>query len=273
MFGFFCPVCGGELTSDGKAMRCPAGHSYDIARSGYVNLLMRNASGGKRHGDDAMMINARHDFLELGHYRPLLDEICKMIKKHSGAKLRLLDAGCGDGWYTAQIAERLTNDGIDARVLGIDISRDALKAAAKRCRSAGLAVASVYKLPLADASCDMALSIFAPLADSEFVRILTDGGFLLRVVPLENHLWELKQAVYDRPVKNPPDTELPEGFTLFDSSEIRYNFELNSNKEILDLFAMTPYYYKSGRKDQEKLNGFDHMKITAEFGIRAWKKK
>ncbi len=272
MFGYACPVCGEMLTAGEKSMRCKSGHSYDIARSGYVNLLMSNAPGAKRHGDDAMMIRARHDFLELGNYRPLLEGVNSMLLAHLGRSACILDAGCGDGWYTSQIAECLAKNGVAAEMLGVDISRDALKAAAKRSGKLGLAVASVFKLPIANNSCDAVISIFAPLAEGEFSRVLRQDGFLLRVVPLENHLWELKQAVYDLPRKNPPDTEAPEGFELADSSEVKYTFTLNSNKDILDLFAMTPYYYKSGKEDQAKLQNIDSLTITAEFGIRLWKK-
>ena len=273
MFGYICPVCGKALAPEEKAMRCANGHSYDVARSGYVNLLMSNAPGARRHGDDALMIKARRDFLELGHYRPLLDGICAMLTAHVGQDAHILDAGCGDGWYTAQIAERLADAGISAELLGVDISRDALKAAARRCGDIGLAVASVFRLPLEGASCGAVVSIFAPLADEEFGRVLKDDGLLLRVVPLEDHLWELKQAVYDVPRKNPPDAEKPQGFELADSAEIRYSFTLHSNKEILDLFAMTPYYYKSGKDDQRKLETLNELEITAGFGIRLWKKK
>lgn len=273
MFGFVCPVCGETLLSDGKSLRCGKGHCYDIARGGYVNLLMSNAPAAKRHGDDAMMIKARHDFLEKGYYLPLRDAICRMITPFLGQSASVLDAGCGDGWYTAALAEHLAQEGIAADILGIDISRDALKAAARRSDEIGLAVASVYKLPVVEKSCSAVLSIFAPLAEEEFARVLQEGGLLLRVVPLEEHLWELKQAVYDVPRENPRDTEAPQGFELAASEEVRYTVNLQTNEDICNLFAMTPYYYKTGRSDQAKLESVEQLEVRAAFGIRIWQKK
>ena len=273
MFGFVCPVCGEALSSDGKSLRCSKGHCYDIARGGYVNLLMSNAPGAKRHGDDAMMIKARRDFLEKGYYAPLRDAICRVLAPFLESGASVLDAGCGDGWYTAALAEHLAQEGAAADILGVDISRDALNAAARRSGEIGLAVASVYKLPVAEKSCSAVLSIFAPLAQEEFARVLKDNGLLLRVVPLEEHLWELKQAVYDVPRENPPDTETVQGFELAASEEVRYAINLQSNEDICNLFAMTPYYYKTGQKDQEKLQHIGQLEVRAAFGIRLWRKK
>ena len=273
MSGFTCPVCGGKLASDGKMMNCASGHSYNIARSGYVNLLMSNAAGGKRHGDDRLMINARHAFLNKGYYQPLLDGIYKMILPRLRQEACILDCGCGEGWYTSKIYENLAEGGILANMLGVDISRDALKIAARSCGDAAFAVASAYRLPVADSSCDCLLSIFSPLAEEEYARVLAAGGYLLRAVPLEEHLIELKKAVYDVPRLNPPDTEKPKGFVLADSCDIRYSFSLDSNEDIMNLFYMTPYYYKSGESDQLKLKSIDNMEISAAFGVRLWERK
>ena len=273
MLGFVCPVCGEALSLDGKSLRCGKGHCYDIARGGYVNLLMSNAQGGKRHGDDALMIKARRDFLEKGYYTPLRDAVCRVLTSFLAQGATVLDAGCGDGWYTAALASHLAQEGIAADILGIDISRDALKAAARRSEEIGLAVASVYKLPVANGSCSAVLSIFAPLAEEEFARVLADNGLLLRVVPLEEHLWELKQAVYDVPRENPPDTETVQGFELAASEDVRYSINLQSNEDICNLFGMTPYYYKTGQNDQNKLRNIEQLEVKAAFGIRLWRKK
>jgi len=273
MFGYICPVCGDLLCADGRTLRCSKGHSYDMAKSGYVNLLMSNAQSAKRHGDDALMIKARGRFLGKNYYLPLREKMCEMLMPYVVQEVSVLDAGCGDGWYDEGLAAALGENGIEGRLLGVDISRDALKAAAKRRLDMGLAVASVYKLPVGQSSCDILLSIFSPLAEEEFSRVLRKDGLLLRAVPLEDHLFELKQAVYDVPRKNPPDSEKPQGFELVDSFDLKYTFELGANEDILDLFAMTPYYYKSGQKDQEKLKKLEKLTVTAAFGLRLWKNK
>lgn len=264
-------MCGGRLNNEGRSLRCEKNHCFDIAKSGYVNLLMSNAPGAKRHGDDTLMVKARTRFLEKGYYQPLRDRICAMLAPVAEQDMTILDAGCGEGWYSEGLDKDLSENGVFARFLGVDISRDALKAAARRSGEMELAAASVFRLPLAKSSVDVAMSIFSPLAQEEFSRVLRSGGLLLRVVPLEEHLWELKKAVYDVPRKNPTDTERVEGFSLVDSCELRFSIKLECNEDIQDLFAMTPYYYKTSASDQAKLEGVDSLEVTAAFGLRLWR--
>lgn len=267
MFTFTCPVCAQPLLSDGVSCRCQKGHCFDIARGGWVNLLISKQSGSKRHGDDALMIRARSAFLDKGWYTPLLDGIWSLLEPLAQQGMRILDAGCGDGWYLDGLTERLSNSGIAAEALGIDISRDAVKAAARRCDEASFAVAGVTALPVADNSCDLILSLFAPVCLPEFSRALHRGGLMLRAYPLERHLYELKEAVYDHPIENPPERFEAEGFRLIDSTEVRFVMPLNTNEDIKALFAMTPYYYKTSAADQTKLDDISQLSVQAEFGV------
>ena len=271
MYGFVCPVCGSPLAVQDRSLRCESGHCYDIARSGYVNLLMSNQSG-KRHGDDAFMVRARRDFLDKGYYAPLREAVCDSILSRARQGIRLLDAGCGDCWYNAGVLEALAREGIAAEALGVDISRDALKIAARRTSDAALAVASVYSLPVADSSCDVVLNIFSPLAEKEFARVLRAGGVLIRALPLERHLFGLKQAVYDTPYLNPPAEKEVEGFTLSDWREVRYELRLSDSADIMNLFAMTPYYYKTGESDQRRLAQRTELVTEIEFGVGVYEK-
>lgn len=273
MFSFICPICRKPLESDGRACRCESGHSYDLARSGWVNLLVGKQSGQKRHGDDGMMIAARSAFLGKGWYKPLLDAIGDMLEGRAEQGMSILDAGCGDGWYLAGLLERLAGQGLTVGALGVDISRDAVKASARRLPDAGFAVASVADLPLDNGSCDLVLSIFAPDSTAEFRRVLHRGGLYLRVSPLERHLFALKQAVYDLPRENPPEQFEPEGFRLLDSAEVRYGMALDSGEDIRALFAMTPYYYKTSAADQHKLDGLEELAVQAEFRVALYEKE
>lgn len=274
MLTFTCPVCSLPLHSDGSCCRCQKGHSFDIARGGWVNLLISKQSGSKRHGDDAMMINARSAFLGKGWYTPLLDGLWTLLEPHVGQGIRILDAGCGDGWYLAGLLERLSENGLAAEALGIDISRDAVRAAARRCGSdASFAVAGVTALPVSDGSCDLILSLFAPVCLSEFGRVLRRGGLLLRAHPLERHLYALKQAVYDTPIENPPEIFEPEGFRCIGSLEVRFDMPFTDNADIRALFAMTPYYYKTSAADQAKLDGISSLTVQAEFGVNIYEKE
>lgn len=265
MSNFICPVCKGALDGDGRRLFCRMGHSYDISRGGYVNLLMSNKSGDKRHGDDALMVKARSAFLEKGYYEPLRRLVCELALIGAGTGMSILDCGCGDGWYLRGLMDSLSDEGIAFSALGIDISRDALKAAQRRCPEASFAVASVAAIPVATASCGLLLNIFSPEAAPEFRRALAREGYVLRVTPMKRHLYSLKKAVYDIPRENDAEPEIPEGFSPVERRELRYEIALNSQQDIANLFAMTPYYYKTSEKDQEKLSALSALSTEAEF--------
>ena len=257
---FLCPVCRKPLVRQGNTLRCPLGHSFDLAKQGYVNLLMKNGRG-KRHGDDKLMVTSRREFLEKGYYAPLRDAVSTLV----GQGKIVLDAGCGEGYYTSSFAEH-------NQVLGIDISKDALHCAAPRCRNARFAVASISDIPLPSESVDTVVTIFAPDSNREFLRVLRPGGHLITALPMENHLWELKQAVYDTPYKNPPVDPAREGFILAGSRELRYTITLRSNEDIQALFKMTPYYYKTSAEDQKKLLSLSTLTTQLEFFVTDYQK-
>ena len=267
-----CPVCGGELQPDMNTFRCSGGHSFDLSKQGYVNLLMSNRSSSKRHGDDKLMVRARKDFLERNYYLFLRDEICRLAKEYRGeGEVDFLDAGCGEGWYTSAVREALAEGG-GCSCVGIDISKEALMAAGKRDKSVKWAVASINALPVPDESCDVILSVFAPHDDGEFSRVLRPGGIIIKVMPLETHLFGLKKAVYDKPYLNGPADYAPEGFEKLCRSEKREMLKIESNQDIQNLFMMTPYYYKTGREDQAKLSVLDSLETEAHFAICIVKK-
>lgn len=266
-----CPVCSLPLNLQDKSYRCEKGHCFDRAKSGYVNLLPP-APGGKRHGDDKLMVKARTDFLDKGYYDPLSNAIAEQVTNHDGKHLHIVDAGCGEGKYTVDILNRLTAHGKTADIVGIDISKEALICAARRSKELTLCVASTAHMPLAGGCADVVLNIFSPMMAEEFSRVLNRDGILICAVPLEKHLWELKQLIYDTPYENPaPGTELP-GFKLLSRQDLRYEIELNSGEEIASLFKMTPYYYKTGAADQQKAEQAEYLKTTVEFGILVYGK-
>lgn len=267
-----CPVCGQTLNLEGKTYRCEKGHCFDCAKSGYVNLLPP-APGGKRHGDDKLMVKARTDFLDKGYYDPLSFCIASCAANCKEEMLHIVDAGCGEGKYTVDVLDHLTACGKTADILGIDISKEALICAARRSKAIRLCVASTAHMPLADGCADVVLNIFSPLMGEEFARVLKPEGRLICAVPLEKHLWELKELIYDTPYENPaPNEELP-GFTLIERQDLRYEIELNSGEEIANLFKMTPYYYKTGIADQQKAAQAEYLKTTVEFGVLVYQKE
>ena len=269
MSHFRCPVCRGALFDRERSLCCERGHSFDKARSGYVNLLQSQQSSRKRHGDDKRMLWARRTFLDSGYYEPLCHLLCTVIAKETDTAGVLLDTGCGEGYYTARVAqcfERLT-------VCGIDISKDALAMAASRDKRTELAVASVFSLPVADNSVDTVISVFAPCADAEFSRVLKKGGKLVRVIPTEQHLFGLKAAVYETPRLNKPERTEVDGFALCQRHELHSTLTLTDRTTIRALFEMTPYFYKTGQADQERLLSRDTLSTEIGFAVLTYVKK
>ena len=260
---FVCPVCGEPLVGE-QTLNCENGHCFDRSKYGYVNLLRSNQSGKKRHGDDRAMVLARSGFLDKGYYAPVREAVLRALRTHASEGMRILDAGCGECWYTAYFARELAV--FHPAVGGVDISREALREGHKR-GGAELAVASTARMPVANGSCDAVLNIFSPEELGEFHRVLRPGGVLIRALPLEEHLWSLKSAVYDTPYANPaPATELP-GFTLLSREDVRFSIHLPCQEDIWNLFTMTPYDYKTGRTDQDKLRQLHELDETVEIAV------
>ncbi|WP_295583023.1 putative RNA methyltransferase [uncultured Oscillibacter sp.] len=269
---FRCPVCGASLTREQGAYRCPARHSFDIAREGYTYLLPPNQKHSAAPGDDRGMAAARREFLSKGYYEPLLNTLCSQILSLSGDSPAILDAGCGEGYYTAGIYQALQSAGKTPRMAGTDISKSILRYAARRERAVEFAVASSYHLPLADGGLDLLVDCFSPLALEEFTRVLRPGGFFLYVVPAAEHLWELKQVLYDRPYPN-EERETPyEGFRYEAIVPVEGVISLPCQGDLHALFQMTPYYWKTPRAGAERLAALESLDCRISFRIHVFRK-
>ena len=239
---FCCPLCSAPLTRETGTYRCPAGHSFDIAAAGYTHLLPPNRKHSKAPGDDKEMVAARSAFLEKGYYLPLrqaLEQLACSLTDGLSAPV-LLDSGCGEGWYTTGLFQALTSQGKQPQVAGVDISKFALKKAAKRLPDGEFAVASVYHLPLPDQSADLITNVFSPLAAEEFARVLRSGGYYLYVVPSARHLWQMKEILYPQPYENPVKQESYPGFEWTDTVPVRYIISMDDRADWKALFHMTP---------------------------------
>jgi 23S rRNA (guanine745-N1)-methyltransferase len=176
-----CPVCGGSFELQDRSLRCPSGHSFDIAKQGYVNLL---GSGG---GDSKEMVAARAEFLAAGHYSPLASLVASEAARNLPRDALVVDAGCGTGYYLAAVLSRAPA----ASGLGMDTSTYALRRAARA--GIGAVVWDLWRpWPLASGCADVILNIFAPRNPSECHRVLRPGGCLLVVTPAPSHLAELR---------------------------------------------------------------------------------
>lgn len=270
---YICPKCREMLEKEGGSLVCKNKHTYDIAKSGYVNLLLSDQMNTKLPGDNKLMVNARRSFLDKGYYEILMNAFCEAAASYAPENALVLDCGCGEGYYTVNMAERLS----DAFVMGTDISKTAVDAAAKRAKADGrdnvlFSVSSVFHLPVESGSCDMVTTLFAPYCGEEFRRVLKKGGIMIMVIPSERHLIELKEAVYDTPYLNEVKDFALDGFTLEEHTEITDNIHLPCTEDILNLFSMTPYYYKTGEEGHKRLSALNELDTEIGFEILIYRK-
>ena len=269
---FVCPICGAALEREPGRYRCPAGHSYDVARSGYVHLLPANRMHSKMPGDDKGMAAARAAFLSKDYYAPLRDALCSIALERTGPAPRVLDTGCGEGYYTSAVYRALRDAGKAPRMAGTDISKAILRRAAKREKDVEFAVASSYHLSVADGAVDLLVNCFSPLAIEEFRRVLSPGGAFVYVVPSEKHLWELKQVLYDRPYENGVKREDYPGFRWLEAVPLRYSVHLDRSEDVMALFGMTPYAWKTPRAGVARLKALTELDTEIGFDIHVYER-
>ena len=266
-----CPICGQALSREAGRYLCPGGHSYDRAREGYVHLLPANRKHAKEPGDDKGMTAARNRFLSKGYYAPLLEALQALALERIGGEGAVLDSGCGEGYYTQGVFQVLTGAGKKVRLAGIDLSKPSVRLAAKRLPAGEFAVASAYHLPVGTQTVDLLLNCFSPLALAEFHRVLRPGGAVLYVVPGADHLWELKQVLYDTPYRNKEENVPYEGFSYDTVVPVQSRMGV-SGEDLKDLFQMTPYYWKTPKEGAARLAELDGLDITADFRIHVFRR-
>jgi 23S rRNA (guanine745-N1)-methyltransferase len=237
-----CPICLQALSAVNNGVACPANHRFDRARQGYLNLLPVQHKNSRDPGDNAAMVEARRRFLDGGHYAPLAKRLAELAAGYAPA--RWLDIGCGEGYYTTQIADALPQ----AEGYALDISREAIKRGCKRAPQLEWLVASMARVPLSDTSCQLLASVFSPLDWQEARRLLAPGGGLLRMGPTRDHLLELRGKLYDQ-VRDYDDQKhlelIPPGMQLAHSETLTFNLQLTSNEARADLLAMTPHGWRA----------------------------
>ena len=200
-----CPSCESALTRAGAALRCRRGHTRNIARSGYADLLP-SGRRGRVPGDTRAMLLARRRFLERGHYRPIAAALVAAVARHlaampmiaPGETRCLADAGCGEGYYLARLRDALLAraDLGELAFVGSDVSREAAALAARRTPAINIVASDSWgRFPYRAASLTALLNLFAPRNPAEFARIVAPGGLLAIVIPTADHLRELRAAL------------------------------------------------------------------------------
>lgn len=260
-----CPVCKKNMTLYGSCLRCENGHSFDLAKEGYVNLLTGSKSGAAT-GDNKDMARCRKSFLDKGWFEPLAKGLCEIINRENAS--RVLDICCGEGYYSEYISRNTR-----AAVYGFDLSKEMVRLAAKRKCGARFFVANMAAVPVSDGFADCAIHLFAPFCDKEFARAVCKGGCLVSVCPGKTHLWQMKQALYAVPYENEEENPTLEGFDLEETFNIKADITLTSPEDTDSLFRMTPYYYHTSQSDKQKLASLKELTTVTDFYIRIYRRK
>ena len=261
-----CPICGEQLNRMDRQYRCTRNHSFDVARQGYVNLLVVQQKHSLNPGDTREQVLARREFLEAGYYAPIADTLVETAKR-LGITGQILDVGCGEGYYSARLA-----DAVGAQLTGLDISKEAVRCAAAKYKGKQWLCATAAHIPVEDGSADLLTSLFALTLPEEFARVLKQGGYYFQVLAAEDHLLGLKGIIYDQLNFKEKNTvpELP-GFTLQESVPIRFTFTVEG-QQIQNLFSMTPHVFRIGKAGAQRLRQTETLTDTASCILNVYRR-
>ncbi|MFU0831890.1 MAG: Methyltranfer-dom domain-containing protein [Oscillospiraceae bacterium] len=270
---FACPVCGKPLLRKEKVFHCQNGHSYDIAKEGYVYLLPPNKKHSADPGDNRQMVAARRRFLENGYYEIFSNRLNTLLLNNLCTETPvILDAGCGEGYYTGRLRDFLLKHGAKPEQYGFDISKSAVRYAAKKYREISFAVGTLFSIPAVSGTADAVTDVFAPIVPQEFFRVLRPSGLLILAVPSPRHLYSLKEVLYDKPYENEQRDIEYDGFVFLERVPVRGEITLNSPQEIEDLFAMTPYFRKTPREGCKRLARTQTLRTEIGFDFLLYRK-
>jgi 23S rRNA (guanine745-N1)-methyltransferase len=270
-----CPVCDLPLIKLERQYVCEKKHTFDISEKNHVNLLLANQKKTKDPGDNKEMMDNRKKFLDKGYYSKFSEELNQVIGEHlkpSGEYI--LDSGCGEGYFISMLKNKLSSDveRADINYYGIDISKSAIKYATRRDKTINFAVGSSFNLPILDNSLDCVIRNFAPGEAKEFRRVLKDIGNLIVITPGVEHLFELKERLYEKPRKHEVKDNCIEGFELIEYKQIKYNIDLKDNADIQNLITMTPYYWSITNEMKNKIDQLESFTTTLHFNIHVYVK-
>lgn len=262
-----CPVCRQPLNLTERTWRCEQGHSYDVAKQGYVNLHVVQHKHSKNPGDTPESVDARRAFLQGGYYQPLQQAVVALLKQlHVKA---ILDIGCGEGYYTSAMQQ------VVEQCVGVDIAKNAVQRAAKLNTEVTWVVGTGATLPVLDHSMDACTSLFSPIPQTEIARVLKDDGYLIVVTPASEHLYAMREALFEQVNPHIPEKfveQLQDLFELKQEQIIDAPFVLDQ-QALKNLIAMTPYAYKASPERRLRLEQQLQLEVTASFQIYIFQKR
>ena len=269
-----CPLDGTPLHCTGSAWACASGHSFDIASQGYTNLLPVQHKRSRDPGDSKEMVAARRRFLAAGFYRPIAAAVGRaaLAGLPADATISCLDAGCGEGYYLRQLAAA-AGDEHTLALLGLDISKWAVLAAAKQDKRPSWVVGSNAKLPVLPGTLDRLLCMFGFPVYPEFARVLKPGGLLLQVDAGPDHLRELREIIYPSLKPERPDVmPTPAGFRRLPTQTLGFPIELTHAGQIADLLAMTPHLHRASAEGRAKAAALTALSLSVEVRLTCFER-
>lgn len=259
---FACPICQENLTLLENSLKCNNRHSFDLAKFGYVNLapqIKQSANYDKENFQN------RQQILEAGFYQAILEAVSDLLASSKTATT-ILDIGCGEGFYSRKLQESHS----DKTFYAFDISKDSVQIAAKSEPNWAVNwfVGDLARLPIKDASMDILLDIFSPANYGEFRRVLSKDGILIKVIPTENHLKEIRQKVQDQLTNKDYSNQdikehFQENFTIL-SNQTASLTKTITTEQLQALLSMTPLLF---HVDQSKIDWSQLTEITIEAEI------
>ena len=272
-----CPIDGLPLETRAAQHRCAAGHSYDMAREGYCNLLVVQHKASRDPGDSKDMVAARRRFLELGHFESIADRTFAVAREciaaAQGGAFNIVDAGCGEGYYLDRLA-RLAAASPDVGAValaGIDVSKWAIKAAARRKVPVTWLVANNRQPPFLPGSVDLLLCLFGFPIWEGFRKVQKPGDHVLLVDPTADHLIELRQIIYPAVNRSPPPSLAAAeaaGYRLLREEGLRSGVTLSGTEAIQDLLAMTPHAHRVPQDRRTALAELASLSVTVDVAFR-----
>lgn len=262
---FLCPICGHVLNREERILRCDRGHSFDIARQGYVNLLPVQQKHSRNPGDTREQVLSRRSFLENGAYAPIVDAVRSAAMRHAKGG-PVLDVGCGEGYYAVRVARAL-----NAELTGLDISKEAVRCAAAQYKGHHWICGTAAHLPVADGSVGVLMSMFALTMPEEYRRVLKDDGIFLQVLAARDHLMGLKQIIYPEILLKEKDSvpELP-GFELLESIPVNFAFTVEG-EQIGNLLSMTPHFWRISAEGAKRLASTEMLTDRASCVVNVYR--
>jgi 23S rRNA (guanine745-N1)-methyltransferase len=269
-----CTLCAQAFVNFNNPLRCPNGHSFDVARQGYINLLPVQHKKSKQPGDSKEMVVARQRFLDSDVYEPITNLLIKTVlaQMPKDKSFTLFDAGCGDGYYLDRLTAALQQekDG-EASLIGLDISKPAIIAAAKRNKAITWLVASNKQLPVTPESLDIIVCMFGFPVFEAFKAALKPGGKIILLEVEADHLIELREVIYPEVHKHPlPSLDAAKqlGFELISCDRLREQAGMLNREQLDDLLVMTPHLYRATKEGKEAAARLSELSITIDVCVR-----